>query len=340
MANLKQLAETLGLSQTTVSRALNGYPEVNERTRKRVQDAAFKMNYQPNSSARRLATGKSRTIGHVVPLSKHVMINPHFSDFIAGAGETYNEHGYDMLISVVNDRDQEEAYRKLKRDGRVDGVIVHGPTVNDPRIDLLKSLDMRFVVHGRTYHQDETYNWVDANNRRAFKKACEHLIELGHKDIALINGWEHMVFAIKRREGYEEAMRAAGLPIREDLMISYEMTEPVAYHAVRRFLQLDNPPTAILCSSMLSALGAQRALYEMGIAIGREISVMAFDDRLAFLNAEDSMVPMTVMRSSIREHGRICANLLIDIIEGRNTASSILLEAEFSRGITTAAPPR
>ena len=100
--NLKELSRRLGLSQTTVSRALNGYPEVSEETRERVTEFAQKMNYQPNSSARRLATGKTNAIGHVVPLAEHDMINPHFSDFIAGAGEVYNRRGYDMLISIVN----------------------------------------------------------------------------------------------------------------------------------------------------------------------------------------------------------------------------------------------
>ncbi|MDZ7824168.1 MAG: substrate-binding domain-containing protein [Ahrensia sp.] len=340
MSNLKKLSENLGLSQTTVSRALNGYPEVNENTRKRVINAARKMNYQPNSNAQRLATGKSKTIGHVVPLAKHDMINPHFSDFIAGAGEAYNKHHYDMLISVVAASEEEDAYHKMKRDGRVDGVIVHAPTANDPRIALLKSLDMPFVVHGRTYHNDDSYNWVDVNNRRAFSQATAHLIGLGHKNIALINGWEHMVFAIKRREGFMAAMQEAGLPIREELMVSDEMIEPVANMAVRRFMRQPEPPTAILCSSMLMAIGAQRALYEMDLRIGRDVSLMAFDDNLSFMNAATSMVSMTVMRSGIRQHGGICANLLIDLIEGRDTPPHILLEAELLLGTSTSAKVR
>lgn len=267
------------------------------------------------------------------------MINPHFSDFIAGAGETYNEHNYDMLISVVDASEQEDAYRKMKRDGRVDGVMVHGPTANDPRIALLKSLELPFVVHGRTYHDDHTYNWVDVNNKRAFKQATRHLIDLGHKTIALINGFEHMVFAIKRREGFEEAMNEEGLLIREDLMVSDEMVEPIANTAVRRFMRSPEPPTAIICSSMLPALGAQRALYELDLKIGRDVSLIAFDDNLSFMNAQTSMVSMTVMRSGIRQHGGICANLLIDLIEGRDTPNHVLLEAEFLKGTTTA-PPR
>ena len=100
--NLRELAESLGLSQTTVSRALNGYPEVREQTRARVLAAARAANYTPNTRARRLATGRAMTIGHVIPLSGRTeMVNPIFADFLAGAGEVYAREGYDMLLSVV-----------------------------------------------------------------------------------------------------------------------------------------------------------------------------------------------------------------------------------------------
>ena len=151
--NLKELSETLGLSQTTVSRALNGYPEVNEDTRRRVVQAAERYNYKPNTRAKSLATGRSMAIGHVIPIStKHEMVNPIFADFIAGAGETYSNSGYDMLLSVVNDEDEEKAYREMAMKGSVDGIIVHGPRENDPRIELLidegtfKELDADLVA--------------------------------------------------------------------------------------------------------------------------------------------------------------------------------------------------
>ncbi|MEL6920865.1 MAG: LacI family DNA-binding transcriptional regulator, partial [Pseudomonadota bacterium] len=211
MANLKELSERLGLSQTTVSRALNGYPEVSEDTRRRVVHAASKFNYQPNSNARKLATGKSRTIGHVVPLGDHDMINPHFSDFIAGAGVVYNKCGYDMLLKVVSADQQIEAYRSLKNGNRIDGAIVHGPLDDDPRVDALTAMGIPFVVHGRLTNRADDYAWVDVDNIGAFELATRHLIGLGHTRIALINGLETMAFAMHRRAGFEAAMRDAGL---------------------------------------------------------------------------------------------------------------------------------
>ncbi len=122
---LKQLAETLGLSQTTVSRALNGYPEVAEATRARVVSAASAHNYTPNARARGLATGRAMAFGHVIPLSdQREIVNPVFADFIAGAGEVYSQHGFDLVLSMVSDSDQEHTFRDAVARGKVDGVIV------------------------------------------------------------------------------------------------------------------------------------------------------------------------------------------------------------------------
>ena len=333
--NLKELSEKLGLSQTTVSRALNGYPEVSEETRKRVEEFARRMNYQPNSNARRLATGKSNTIGHVVPLSQHDMINPHFSDFIAGAGEVYNNRGYDMLISVVTEGSEEQVYRNLAHNRRVDGIIVHGPKANDTRLGLLKKLKLPFVVHGRTGDPEDSYCWVDVNNRRAFKKAAEHLIGTGHRRIGLINGLEFFTFAIRRREGLEAALREHGLSPDPEIMFSGEMIEPNGYRAMTRLLSHRDPPTAVLCSSILTAIGAMRALQERGLAVGREISLIAYDDCLSFLPSSGEYPSLTVMRSSIRLAGKHCANMLIDQIEKKPGNQHLLLEAEFVVGAST-----
>ncbi|MAZ16399.1 MAG: LacI family transcriptional regulator [Ahrensia sp.] len=338
--NLKQLSDKLGLSQTTVSRALNGYPEVSEETRKRVEAVAREMNYQPNSNARRLATGKSNTIGHVVPLSHHDMINPHFSDFIAGAGEIYNRCGYDMLISVVNAGAEKPVYEALRRNRRVDGVIVHGPRVEDERIDLLRKLKLPFVVHGRTNDPEDSYSWVDVNNRRAFHTAAKHLLEAGHRRIALINGWEYMTFAAKRRDGLEKAMREYGAEPDPEIMISSEMIEPVGHDAMKRFLNLDNPPTAVLCSSVLNAMGAMRAIHEHGSRPGRDVSLIAYDDCLSFLPTTGERPAITALRSSIRLAGMHCAEMLIDLIEKKTGPRNLLLEAEFVVGASTGPVPQ
>jgi LacI family transcriptional regulator len=313
--NLKDLAIQLGLSPTTVSRALNGFPEVSEETRNRVAEAARRANYRPNVRAKGLATGRAHAIGHVIPISaRHEIVNPIFGDFIAGAGEVYSRLGYDMILTIVPDEDQERTYREIRSKGNVDGVIVHGPAEDDPRIPLLTELGLPFVVHGRATGSELPYSWVDVNNARAFHRAADFLLDLGHRRIALVNGLEFMDFAIRRRRGYNEALTARGLSPDPALMVQGEMTETQGHAAARRMLQMADPPTAFLTSSLLSAMGVRRAVEEAGMVMGRDVSIVTHDDDLGYLKNGEGEPIYTATRSSVREAGRRAAAMLIDLV--------------------------
>ncbi len=334
---LKELSEILGLSQTTVSRALNGYPEVSETTRERVVRAARKFNYSPNSSAKRLATGRAMMIGHVIPASaQHEMINPIFGDFVAGASAGLADEGYDMMISRVADEDQENAYRRLITRGAIDGLIVQGPKMNDPRIAMLNAMEVPYVVHGRATGVTAPYSWVDVNNKRSFLRATDFLLDLGHRRIALVNGLEEMDFADRRRQGYCEALSARGIAPDPMLMHSEEMTEAYGYRTATHLLQLPDPPTAILTSAMIPAIGVRRAIAHQGLVMGRDVSVITHDDNLSYLRNGDEVPIFTATRSSVRLAGEIAAAMLIDIITDA-VAQPItrLLEAELVVGGST-----
>jgi len=339
--NLKQLSEILHLSQTTISRALNGYPEVSEATRKRVVAAAEAHGYHPNMRARSLATGRSMAIGHVIPVStKHEMVNPIFADFIAGAGETYSKNGYDMLISVVSDENEESAYREFRTKGSVDGIIMHAPRLGDPRVALLDEIGLPFVVHGRASDARTPYSWVDVNNMHAFQRATAFLLDLGHRRIALVNGLESMDFAIRRRAGFEDAMTARGLEVDPRLMFQGEMTESYGHDVARALLAAPNPPTAFLVSSMITAIGVRRAIEEVGLRMGRDISIITHDDELSYLRNGSDIPLFTATRSSVREAGRLSAEMLLDIVKTPGaTPRNRLLEAELTLGQSTGPAP-
>ena len=339
--NLKELAQKLGLSPTTVSRALNGYPEVNEATRERVVAAAKRHNYRPNTRAIRLATGRAMAIGHVIPIaSKHEIVNPVFADFIAGAGETYARNGYDMVLSIVPDDDEERVYHDLHARGTVDGIIVHAPRMTDTRLQLLDAIGFPYVVHGRATGTTTPYSWLDVNNRRAFQRATEFLLDLGHRRIALINGLEFMDFAIRRRSGYLDALAVRGIAPDPALMSSEEMTELRGYRAACDMLAIDAPPTAFLASSMISGLGLRRAIEERGLRLGNDISVIIHDDELSYLRNGEDVPIYTATRSSVREAGRQAAEMLLDIIAHPESApQQRLLEAELIIGQSTGPVP-
>ena len=340
--NLKELATRLGLSPTTVSRALNGYPEVNEATRERVVAAAKRHNYHPNTRAIRLATGRAMAVGHVIPIaSRHEIVNPVFADFIAGAGETYSRNGYDMVLSVVRDDEEDTAYRSLKAKGNVDGVIVHAPRMHDPRIALLREIGLPFVVHGRASGTQEPYSWLDVNNRRAFQRATEFMLDLGHSRIGLVNGLEFMDFAIRRRTGYADALAARGITLDPALMTSDEMTEVSGFRAAQGMLALPDPPTAILAASMISGMGVRRAVEARGLTLGRDVSVIIHDDDLSYMKNGEDVPIFTATRSSVRDAGRLAAEMLLHLIaQPEEAPQQRLLEAELIIGQSTGPAPK
>ena len=339
--NLKMLSEVLGLSQTTISRALNGYPEVSEKTRKRVEQAAREHNYSPNRGASTLATGRSMTIGHVLSEStSNELVNPIFGDFIAGASEIYKANKYDMLFSLVKNEEEADIYHSLLRRGVVDGVVLQAPKISDERIMMLEKLGIPFVVHGRSSKSDASYSWVDVNNRSAFRRATEFLLDLGHRRIALINGLTSLDFAQRRYLGYCEALKSRGVEIDSNLVTGSEMTEVYGYMVAKEMLLQRSPPTAILTASMISAIGVRRAVQELGLSLGKQVSIVTHDDELSYLNNGQQIPIFTATRSSVRKAGRTAAQMLIDRIESPNAPKAeVLLEAELVLGASTGPAP-
>ncbi len=335
--NLKELSGRLGLSSTTVSRALGGYPEVNAATRQRVTEAAVKFGYQPNKRARALATGRSFNIGHVLSASnKDQLVNPIFGDFVAGVTEVSGASGYSLSLTVTDPGQEAVVFRRLKSEGAVDGIVLQAPLMDDDRIALLHDIEMPFVVHGRATHVTDPYAWVDVNNKRAFERAAQFLLDLGHERIALVNGDEAMDFAYRRRSGFVAGMATRGIIPDPAYFSSGEMTEANGYDAVSRMLTLTVPPTAFIMSSVISAIGARRAVQEAGLTLGREISLIAHDDDLSYLSNRQTVPMFTAVRSSVRDAGRHIAQILVDQISNPTAEpENKLLEAELVVGAST-----
>lgn len=308
--NLKQFSQMLELSQTTISRALNGYPEVSEETRRRVTDAAKRHGYRPNPSARRLATGKTGMIGYVLPTGDLVDIDPHFVEFLSGLGDYARSHELDLVLSPADAKDQETTYRRIVANRQVDAVYISSPRPRDGRVSLLNTLGIPFLVHGRTEGFDFDYSFLDIDNEGAFREAARLLMQLGHQRIALINGDIRETFAIHRERGVRAALAEKGLMLADDSVSSAALTEENGYRDARRLLESGEPPTAILCSSLIMSLGVVRAARELGVSIPGQLSLIAHDDVFPWLKPENFSVPLTTTRSSIRAAGARVAERL------------------------------
>ena len=339
--NLKQLAELLGLSQTTVSRALNGYPEVNRATRERVLKAAEETGYRPNAAAQRLATGRAGSIGLVMPAAPDYYADIHFAEFLSGLGEEAARRDFHFVLMPKKPGEEEDALRWLVASGSVDGIYLAYMQANDPRITLMQSLRIPYLVHGRSIGIEGDYPYLDVDNEAAFRDATNLLLELGHRRIGLLNGPGGVDFTIRRKAGVEAALAAKGLALEADQMRHTAMTDEFGFRGMKELLEQPSPPTAVLCASTVLALGAIRAVNQAGLRLGRDISLIAHDDVLPLLKPEDFSVPLTTTRSSLRAAGMRIGQRLIDRIKGLETGpEQELWKAELIVRSSTGAAPR
>jgi LacI family transcriptional regulator len=321
--NLKQLSELLELSQTTISRALNGYPEVSEQTRKRVLEAAQRYGYKANSNARKLATGRAGSIGYVLPVGRNVDLDPHFVEFLSGLGEHALTREVDLSLTPAPYERESEAYRRIAASRSVDGVYLSSMRNDEQRIALVRGLGIPFLAHGRALEPAEGYAFLDIDNEGAFHDATRLLLQLGHRRLAFINGDTDFAFAVHRLNGVKRAMAAHGLPAAALKHHSAAMNEENGYRLAMALFRDADPatrPTGMLSASMFTTLGIVRALNQLGLRMPDDVSVISHDDVFPFLKPESFSVPQTTTRSSIRAAGaRICERL-IDIISGVETA--------------------
>lgn len=315
MTTIRQLAEHLGLSPATVSRALNGFPEVGVATRQRVIEGAEKLQYRPNMNARRLATGQSGLVGMIFRASSEHGADPHVMDLLSSLSFAFADSEIDLLVHIATDARQMEHHNRIIEGGQVDGMIVSAPVQDDPRINLLQRRKMPFVVHGRGADEPD-YAFYDIDNEGSFAAATRLLIQLGHKRIALLNGPTVMGYAQQREKGFLAVMGRHNCPVPKQFIAHGEMHEDLAFRDACRMLSEDRMPTAFLCSSTLQALGVMRAAAEAGLKIGRDLSVVSHDDVLPHLRAENFAPPLTVTRSPMRDAGPILAAMMVARMSG------------------------
>lgn len=312
--NLKEFAARIGLSQTTVSRAMSGYPEVKPETRRRVLDAAEKLGYRPNISAQRLATGRAGAIGIV--FRGGGPFGPHSSEFMGGLSKRLQRDGIDILVSTVEtEEDEAAAYRRLAASKRVDAVILHTPACIDARIALLQALDLPFIVHGRS-EAKKPFAYLDIDNFGAIETATRHLADLGHRRIAIINGHTASTYARDRDEGYRATLNAAGLPLDQTLVGHGEFTDETGFRLMQTFLALPSPPTAVIAGSMMSALGAMRAARVAGLSVGEDVSFIAHDDVFPYLSPDNLVPAVTTTQSPIRAAGERIGDMALRLLQG------------------------
>lgn len=341
LATLKDIGEELGLSVATVSRALNGFPEVNAATRERVQRTAERLDYRPNRSARRLVTGRSGMVGMIVKIGANLRAEQTFMESLTGLTAALAARDVDLVLAVDQGADPVEAYARMLSRDVIDGFILNAPERNDPRVDFLQSRQVPFVMHGQC-RAEAAYPFYSIDNIAAAAEAVQLLVALGHRRIAFLNGLTRFAYAADRRSGYLAAMAQAGLAVPSWTLAEDEPSSDYGYRAALSLLAGQNgpPPTAILCASTLVAEGVMAAARDRGLRVPADLSVIAHDDALPLLRAINFEPALTVTRAPLREASVPLANALVDVIEGADPRGlQTLARAELIvRGSTGPAP--
>jgi len=273
------VAKKAGVSRTTVSFVLNNVPgmSISESTRKKVLDAAQFLNYYPNVAGRKLVSGKSNTIGLILCQSpEQVFADAFLPQVIFGVEQAAMEQSFHVMLKQVEPNDT-NGYIRLINENHVDGIILSGPRQDDTEIIRLHSEGVPVMLMGQL--PDTRIPFVDIDAASGAETAVRHLIELGHKKIAIItNAPLTYTSAQQRQNGYLQALQKAGLQISNDLIKEGNYTPASGFEQMNELLNQSIRPTAVFIASDVVAMGAILAIKRAGLRIPEDIAIAGFDD--------------------------------------------------------------
>lgn len=321
-ATLKEIAQRVNRSVTTVSRALAGYDDVSETTREQVRRVALELGYEPNIIAQQLQKRRTDTIALILPTFGPRFSDPFFSEFLAGVGNEAARHGFDLLVSTRAPGPEEElAYLKNIRSRRVDGFVILRTRRQDARIALLLEQHYPFVAFGRIAG-DNNFPLVDEDGELGVRLVVNHLIEQGHTRLGCIAAPAELMFAQYRLQGFVNTLETRGLAVDPALIIEGDLTQRAGREVGGRLLDMPNPPTAIVACNDLMALGAMSAAQERGLVVGQDVAITGFDDTPW---AENAHPPLTTVHQPIYKIGSMVCEMLVNLIKGEPLAEQQII---------------
>ena len=327
---IKDVASHLGVSPSTISRALARPELLNAETRARVLEVVEQLGYQPNLIARNLRLQETRLLFVVVPT-----LSPFFLEVFRGVERGARESGYAVLMGhTERDAAREHLFLDQVASQRADGAIL--VTSSDSAALLARSKRMPPVVAALEEVEGLDVPTVRVDHRKAAMDATNHLLALGHRRVAHIAGPDRQTIAAHRREGFQAAMTEAGLDPHAYPTLSGDYAVTLGESAMETLLTCNPPPTAVFAGNDEIAIGAIRTMKRVGLQVGKDISIIGFDDqRIASLYEP----PLTTMRVPTEELGYRSILLLVDLLRGKaDVPDTVLPTSLVIRGTTGQAP--
>jgi LacI family transcriptional regulator len=319
---IDEIAKQLGVSKTTVSRVINGKPDVSPETRKQIQDLINATGYQPNANAKAITQQKSSNIGLIIPFAaEYVFANPFYVEVMRGISTELDQKCYYLVLCYPH----EQNYLDIYTQKRVDGFILLSPSITmHPLIDILIEKNVAFTSTARVGgHEDIPF--VDVDNYLGGISAVEHLVSLGHREIAFI-GKKGIASSSDRYQGYRDTLKRHNIPEQEELVFSADSsTLDSGYETAKQMISKGHIPTAIFAASDLMALGVMRALLEVGMKVPDDISIIGFDNIRV---SQYSYPTLSTITQPAFEKGVIAADMLVNHLNTKERPESVILSTE------------
>nr|MBC9202439.1 LacI family DNA-binding transcriptional regulator [Paenibacillus sp. PL91] len=330
--NSTEIAKLAGVSRSTVSRVINNYANVPEKTKQKVMKVIQQYNYYPNLSAQVLAGKRTRTIGLFMIDSGRVSGDSLSSLLLARIIDSASSHGYYVLTHIVRDMKEQEETRAIKESfyqRRIDGGVFIGAANHEPLIEELIAEGFMVAIvdqhlPGRSEPNRVVFNF---DNETGVGQAIDYLVSLGHKRIGMINGDMNRYSGPSKWRGFQAAMSRHHLPLVSQWMLPGDFNEESGYHAIKEFMKTKTElPSAIFAANDSVAFGAIRALKESGIRVPQDISVMGFDDHI--LSAHYSPALTTIRVDFADMMDKLTKTLINSIENGSETFQTFAVSTE------------
>ncbi|WP_373231054.1 LacI family DNA-binding transcriptional regulator [Cohnella sp.] len=311
--NIRDVASKAGVSVATVSKVLNGYTTVNEKTKERVLQVVKDLQFHPNSAARSLVGRRSMTIGIFLTTG---LAHPFFTQILSGMEQSLKSKGYDLIYLAQLSWNKEYSFVRHCQSRNIEGVVVFGFQHDDMNFDELIESGIPALFIDLDV-KEKRAGYISSDNQNAARRTVHYLAELNHRKISFLSGIKDSYVSRLRLKGYLAGLEEAGIPYHENYVAEGDFTRETGYLAMQRLLRLPDRPTSVICCSDLSAVGAMEAIRDSGLSVPQDISVIGFDD----IEIASYVQPaLTTVRQDMITIGKRAIELLDDLINDEQLA--------------------
>lgn len=321
--SIRDVAKSAGVSVSTVSRALNGYTDVNEKTRKKIQITAQRLGYIPNRSAKNLSSKSHKNIAIIISnISKEDMVDEFVGNILWGIYAYANQRKETLATYVISSEMQKDkTLEEMCNEYSLSGILVFGMRLDDPYLYEIKDIDIPCVSID-TKICGKNVTTIATNEEDAFEEIVDYVLDMGHREIVLIEGRDEAEVTHKRKKGFERSVIKHGIDINKIEKYKCNFLEEEAFINTKTYIEKNQNTkgTVFVCMSDLMALGVIRAVKECGYSIPEDFSVTGYDGLYILKYVKPGL---TTLDQNIREKGYVGIKTLYEMLHENNVSDTI-----------------